>query len=106
MRSPLDQHEHDMLAFVIWSYSHNLNFISRFQRRDCAVSDTAGGEWKLQGVGKIVISTHRLLFRTIRIHNDLHVDPLFTFFIFGLASHSILPLWIKKPDINKMLSDF
>src|SRR5207253_5395201 len=87
MRSPPYQHEHLMLAFLFGSHAHDLDFIAYFQWRDHTASDTAGRKWKLQGVGKIVIPFCRLLFRTIRIHNDFHMDALFTLFILSLASH-------------------
>src|SRR6266852_2800558 len=96
MRTPLDQYEHLMLAFLIWSYSYNLDFISRFQRRGRAANNTPGSKGKLQGVGKIIIPTHRLFFRAICIHDDLHLDTLFAFFIFGAAIHMYPPLVDKS----------
>src|SRR6266566_4157187 len=92
MGSPPDQYEHVMLAFLCGSYAHDLDFISRFQRRDCAESDTPGRKRELQGIGKIVIPPCRLLFRAIGVHDDLHVDTLFTFFMFGLTSHMHSPV--------------
>src|SRR6266571_565883 len=87
MGFPLDQYEHLMLAILCWSYFHDLDFVSWFQWRNRAASDTAGSKREVHGVGEIIIPTHRLFFRTIGIHNNFHVDPLFTFFIFGATSH-------------------
>src|SRR6266699_4064351 len=92
---PPDQDKHIMFAFLVGSHSHDLDFLSRFQWRNRAANDAAGRKRKLQGVVEIVIPAHHLLFRTIRIHNDLHVNALFTFFIFVEASH------LFPPDIHK-----
>src|SRR6266699_4837411 len=92
---PLDQHKHLVHAFLVGSHSHDLDFLSRFQWRNRAANEAAGRKRKLQGVVEIVIPAHYLLFRTIRIYNDLHVDALFTCFIFVEASH------LFPPDIHK-----
>src|SRR6266581_4675671 len=92
---PLDQHKHLVHAFLVGSHSHDLDFLSRFQWRNRAANEAAGRKRKLQGVVEIVIPAHHLLFRTVGVHNNFHVDTLFTFFIFGLASH------LFPPDIHK-----
>src|SRR6266568_5194095 len=92
---PLDQHKHLVHAFLVGSHSHDLDFLSRFQWRNRAANEAAGRKRKLQGVVEIVIPDHHLLFRTVGVHNNFHVDTLFTFFIFVEASH------LFPPDIHK-----
>src|SRR5712692_11360330 len=92
-----------MLAILVRGHSHNLDFISRFQRRGCTEGDTAGRKRELQGIVEIVIPSHYLLFRAIRIHNDLHVDALFTCFIFVTTSHMYPPAADKNRILNNAL---
>src|SRR6266571_1442497 len=89
---PPDQHKHLVHAFLVGSHSHDLDFLSRFQWRNRAANDAAGRKRKLQGVVEIVIPAHRLLFRTVGVHDNFHVDTLFTFFIFVEASHLFPPV--------------
>src|SRR5690242_12076525 len=97
MGSSPDQHEQFMLAFVFGSYVHDLDFISKFQWRGRAECDTAGKKREVQGVGEIIIPSHRLLFRVMRIYNNLHVNSLLTCFIFGATSHMRPPFGKEKP---------
>src|SRR6266568_2915795 len=50
---PPNQHEHFMQAFLVWSHSHDLDFLSQFQRRDRTERDTAGRKWEVQGSREI-----------------------------------------------------
>src|SRR6266487_5453162 len=105
MGFPLDQYEHLMLAILCWSYFHDLDFVSWFQWRNRAASDTAGSKREVHGVGEIVIPTHRLFFRAIGIHNNFHVDPLFTFFI-TISSDNSLTCLLAEIGISKIVAPF
>src|SRR5205809_88918 len=82
---------HLTITNISWTHSYDFNFLPWFQWRNCSLIDTSCKKRKLHLPIKIVIPTHRLLFSIIGVHNDLHSNPLFTFFIFRLLSHMYSP---------------
>src|SRR5204863_8906375 len=103
-----NQHKHIMFAIVPRGHIYDLDFVSNFQWRGRALSDTASFERKLQGIIEMVVPSHCSFFRVVCVDDDLHVDTLFTFIIFGWASHIYPPMssltiltWVSVSSISR-----
>lgn len=74
--------EHLMITFLSRSHPNDFNFITFAERGDGTLADTAREKWELQLVSEVRVPARRLLFRSIRIHDDLIANPFFPTWVF------------------------